>query len=88
MSDRDAVVQRLKELIAEVSQLGLSVDDIDNEPNFVTRLGLQSTQILEITVEIENAFNIEFEDTEITEELWISIPSLAAGILAKKEGSA
>lgn len=84
MSQRDDVILKLKELIADVSQLGMSPDEIDNDADIVTRLGLQSTQILEVMVELENHFGIEFEDTEITEELWGSIPSLADGVLAKQ----
>lgn len=86
MSDRNTLKQRIKEIIAEFSQLGIRADEVGDEPNVVTRLGLQSTQILEITVELENAFHVEFEDTEITEELWHSVDSLANGILNKQGG--
>ncbi|HAA55606.1 MAG TPA: hypothetical protein DCE42_12665 [Myxococcales bacterium] len=82
--DRDQTIQKIKEIIAETSKLGINADEVGDEPNVVTRLGLQSTQILEITVELENEFGIEFEDTEITEELWTSVGSLADGITAKK----
>lgn len=88
MSDQAATAQRVKEIIAEVSQLGITASEVGDEPNVVTRLGLQSTQILEITVELENEFNVEFEDTEITEELWTSVESLTAGILAKQGSTA
>ena len=84
MSDLATTTQRVKEIIAEVSQLGITAAEVGDEPNVVTRLGLQSTQILEIMVELENEFNVEFEDTEITEELWSSVGTLTAGILSKQ----
>lgn len=86
MSDQASLQQRIKEIIADVSQLGIDASEVGDEPNVATRLGLQSTQILEITVELENEFGVEFEDTEITEELWNSVGSLADAILAKQGG--
>ncbi len=88
MSEQATTAQRVKEIIAEVSQLGITAEEVGDESNIVTRLGLQSTQILEIMVELENEFNVEFEDTEITEELWSSVSTLTDGILAKKGSTA
>ncbi|TNE48277.1 MAG: acyl carrier protein [Deltaproteobacteria bacterium] len=86
MSDRASLLKGIKQIIADVSQLGITADEVGDEPNVATRLGLQSTQILEITVELENEFGVEFDDTEITEELWNSVGSLADAIQQKQGG--
>lgn len=58
-----AITAKVKEIVAKIT--GCSVDSIPDSATFVDDLGLDSLAILEIAVDVENAFKIRASDEEL-----------------------
>lgn len=70
--------KRIKEVIVESLNLEIEPDDIGNEDLlFGTHLGLDSVSTLMLVEALEDEFNIEVEDEELTPELFESVSALA-----------
>lgn len=55
------VFEKIKEIIVE--QLGLNEDDIKLETTF-EELGVDSLDLFQIIIELEESFNVQIEDAE------------------------
>ncbi|SFA77191.1 acyl carrier protein [Clostridium frigidicarnis] len=55
------VFEKIKEIIVE--QLGLNEDDVKVETTF-EELGVDSLDLFQIIIELEESFNIQIEDAE------------------------
>lgn len=58
----DDIEQKVKKIIAE--QLGIKEEDIKNESSFIEDLGADSLTTVEMSLALEDAFDIEIPDTE------------------------
>jgi len=56
---------KIKEIIA--AQLGMKIDDLNDDDDIMDDLGASSLDIVEIVVEIEDVFGITVEDSAILE---------------------
>jgi len=56
------VAEKLKQMIAET--FGVKPEDIKNESSFKDDLGADSLDLVELTMSIEEAFNIEIPDED------------------------
>ncbi len=56
------VEEKLKQMIAE--SFGVKPEDIKNESSFKDDLGADSLDLVELTMSIEEAFNIEIPDED------------------------
>ena len=56
------VAEKLKQIIAET--FGVKPEDIKNESSFKDDLGADSLDLVELTMSIEEAFNIEIPDED------------------------
>jgi len=56
------VEEKLKQMIAE--SFGIKPEDIKNESSFKDDLGADSLDLVELTMSIEEAFNIEIPDED------------------------
>ena len=61
--ERSAITTKVKEIIAKIT--GCSAESISDSATFVDDLGLDSLAILEIAVDVENAFKIRASDEEL-----------------------
>ena len=61
--ERSAITATVKEIIAKIT--GCSAESIPDSATFVDDLGLDSLAILEIAVDVENAFKIRASDEEL-----------------------
>ena len=57
-----SVDERVKGIVAE--QLGIGVDEINNESNFIDDLGADSLDTVELVMALEEEFDIEISDEE------------------------
>ena len=57
-----SVDERVKGIVAE--QLGIGVDEIDNESSFIDDLGADSLDTVELVMALEEEFDIEISDEE------------------------
>jgi len=63
LMERGAITNRVKEIIAKIT--GGSPESIPDSARFVDDLGLDSLAILEIVVDVENAFKVRASDEEL-----------------------
>ncbi|MGG4551393.1 acyl carrier protein [Paenibacillus humicus] len=59
------VVEKIKKIIIENSESGLSAEDI-NEETTITDIGLDSIGFIKVIVQIEEEFNISVDDNYLT----------------------
>lgn len=57
--------KKLKQVIALVSNGKIEADDIGTNTILTDDFGFDSIQIIQMIVELENAFGIEFDDDEL-----------------------
>jgi acyl carrier protein len=62
--DEKSVEQTVKEMIVERLFLQIEPNDIDDEAPLMESLGVDSIQIYEIVVGLEETYGLSFEDTE------------------------
>ncbi|MBD3289252.1 acyl carrier protein [candidate division KSB1 bacterium] len=74
----EEIISDIKKLIVERLNLQVDPDEInDNEELFGGAMGLDSLATLEIIAALENRFDLEVSDEELTTELFTSIKTLA-----------
>lgn len=80
----EAIITRVKEIIIDSLQLDIEPRDIEDEELLLGgQLGLDSVSTLELTQSLEEEFNIEVEDEELTPELFESAKALAEYVQRK-----
>lgn len=82
------IESRIKDLL--VSRLNVSAETLasgDGDTPLLGRgIGLDSVEAMALASEIETAFDIRFEDAELTVELFRTIGALAAAVASKLQG--
>ena len=62
---RKEIFAKLRDLIVE--QLDVSVDDVYEDAEFLSDLGADSLDIVDLVMKIEDTFNIEIDDEDAQE---------------------
>ena len=57
-----SVSERVKGIVAE--QLGISIDEINNESSFIDDLGADSLDTVELVMALEEEFDVEISDEQ------------------------
>tara|TARA_Y100000780_G_scaffold231443_1_gene256939 strand:- start:611 stop:844 length:234 start_codon:yes stop_codon:yes gene_type:complete len=57
-----SVDERVKSLVAE--QLGIGIDEINNESSFIDDLGADSLDTVELVMALEEVFDVEISDEQ------------------------
>ena len=57
-----SVNERVKSLVAE--QLGIGIDEINNESSFIDDLGADSLDTVELVMALEEQFDVEISDEQ------------------------
>ncbi len=73
----DDVADRIKEMIVERCFLSIAPDMIGDDDELTEQVGLDSVQILEIVVGLEEVFGVTFEDADFDIENFRSASSIA-----------
>lgn len=77
------VVQRIKRVLVEDLQVGVSVDEIPDDCSLMEGgLALDSILIAELIAQIENRFGLQFDDHVFDEELFENVSALG-GFVSK-----
>lgn len=80
----DPIELKLKEIIANELDINVSVDEINSEISlYEDGVGLDSISIVNLIVQIEDKFNIELLENEISTSVFSNIKSLAKFIREK-----
>lgn len=81
--------EKIKELLIDSLELDAEPEDIGDEDQlFGSHLGLDSVSTLTLVEELEDEFEIEVEDEELTPELFESVKSLAEYVVDKMKENA
>jgi acyl carrier protein len=86
MSDEPTIEERLKSMIVERLFLKIEPSDIGDEDELMEKLGIDSVQIFEIVVGLEEEFEVFFEEDEFDIETFKSVKSIAEAVRKKKTG--
>ena len=62
MADKEAIIQKLKELVSQ--SLGVKMEEITPDASFIDDLGADSLDIVELVVHIEDEFDIKIPDED------------------------
>lgn len=81
--DRTEIINEIKEIIIKSMDLQKEPSEIIGH-DLINEIGINSIDALEIFVWIENKFEIQIEDEDLSDELLNSIDSLADYIIKKK----
>lgn len=84
MKENTEIIFDIKKLIVERLKLQVDPDEIDDDDElFGGALGFDSLATLEIIAALENKFDIEVFDEELTTELFTNIQTLADYVKSK-----
>lgn len=83
--DMNDLQKRLYEVIIKNGD-GLSFGNLDNSLNLIDDFGFDSLNLIQMVVEIENEFNIEFEDEHLVIEVLSNLKKLEEIIQVLVEG--
>lgn len=82
--NRDEIRDTIKGIIIEALSLKLNKSDI-NGSDLINELGINSVDALEIFVWIENTFEIQIDDDDLSTELIGSLDNIADYVIWKTE---
>jgi len=77
------VERRIKEMIVERCFLNASPETIGDEDDLMESVGLDSIQILEVVVGLEEDFGVPFEDADFDIENFRSVAAIAAFVRSR-----
>jgi acyl carrier protein len=60
---------KLKAMIIKYSKVKIKVEDISEATNLVDDLGYDSIDCINFVLELENGFNMQFDDEELTMDI-------------------
>lgn len=81
--EKEQIVKKVKEIIISSLDLKIQPEEIVGE-DLINEVGINSIDALEIFVWIENEFDIEIEDEDISDQLIASVDGLADYIKKRK----
>jgi len=87
MSEASSVEQAIKEMIVERLFLKIEPGDIPDEEPLTEALEIDSVQVLEIVVGLEEVYGISFEDEEFDIEIFKTVKSIADFVREKTDPS-
>ncbi len=70
---KDEIKQQLKQLMVDTWELDISPNDLKDDENNFEKYGINSIDVLELLVIVEEEFGIEIDDNDINSELVESI---------------
>ena len=77
MSEAKSVEDAIKEMIVERLFLKIAPNEIPDEEPLMEKLEIDSVQVLEIVVGLEEVYGISFEDEEFDIEVFKTVKSIA-----------
>jgi acyl carrier protein len=82
--NKNEVVDQIKELIASELDANLEVAEIGEDASlFEDGLGLDSVAIVEFITILEDRFNVQFSDMDLTSEMFRNISTIADFVIQK-----
>lgn len=85
--DQTIIEDKLKEQILTISKKKIDKRDINSNTNLIENLALDSVLIVQLMLELENVFNIIFEDEDIEDNTLTNYGKLLELVIKKVEGN-
>lgn len=82
----DELEKQIKEMIVERCFLTISPDEIEDGASLMESVGLDSVQILEVVVGLEEIFGVTFEDADFDIENFSDVAAIARYVREKTAG--
>lgn len=83
MADQADLRRRIKEMIVERLFLDASPEDIADDANLAEEFGVDSVNLFEIVVGLEEVFGISLADEELSVEAFSTVEKIAAVVERK-----
>lgn len=80
------IEDRIKKILAREVMVRLKPEEIDSTASLIDDIGLDSIQVLELIVALEDEFGITLEDEDLSLELFKNVNSVAAYVGQKLAG--
>jgi acyl carrier protein len=74
---QDVIQEKIKNIIVSIADGKIDITMIESSENGISRLGLNSLNMIKILVEIEKEFDIEIDYEEINPHVWSSLDHLS-----------
>lgn len=82
-----ALETRLKEMIVDRLMLKFRPEEIADDDDLIRKWGLESVQLMEIVIGLEEVFGIQLGDEEFSVKKFSTIRSIAAVVRGKQPGA-
>lgn len=82
--EKQEVINKIKEIIMETVDMG-DLSDVSETENLVESKGLNSMDAISILVAVEDAFDIEIDDQDLSAELIQTIENISNYVIKKVE---
>ena len=82
----DEVEKAIKDLIVERCFLNIAPEEIGDEDELMEAVGLDSVQILEVVVGLEEKFGVTFEDADFDLDNFRNVAAIARYVRSKTGG--
>lgn len=82
----DDLEAQIREMIVERCFLTMSPDEIDNDAQLMESVGLDSVQILEVVVGLEELFGVELDDADFDIESFSTVNAIAQYVRENTSG--
>lgn len=80
--DREEVKTRVLHVVSDVFP-DIDEENINMSAELTTEYGVDSVSIIQLIVELENEFDIKFDDTELALGLYFDMNDVVAAVAAK-----
>ncbi|EKD25958.1 MAG: hypothetical protein ACD_79C01432G0007 [uncultured bacterium] len=83
--DKNKIIKKIKEILVDEILVPFKEKDIDSSESLIKTYGIDSIQMMELLVCLEDEFKVSFEEENIEIEILNSIDSLTDFILKKSK---
>ena len=70
--NRDQIIQELKDIVSPYTEERLAFDQLGEHTDFITDLKINSANLVDIVLDIEEKFNITIDNDSMTKMLTVS----------------
>ena len=81
----DRIEDRLKAMIVERLMLNVPAEEIGDEDDLIKKLGVESVQLMEIVIGLEEVFGIQLGDDEFSIKKFRTVKNIAEVVRAKTQ---
>lgn len=81
----DRIEDRLKAMIVERLMLNVPAEEIGDEDDLIKKLGVESVQLMEIVIGLEEVFGIQLGDDEFSIKKFRTVKNIAEVVRTKTQ---